>query len=221
MAGITETFNLGRYLSQDFLKNLFSYGLIISEIIILGLIIGVGIYYLSKRIKYNKIVHVIEKIGENNIIGVQDSGGIMKSKEGSVKFRLLKRKINLPVPDSRFFIIDKKGKAHIFLYKYTEGGYAPIAISEVGKFLNFTPIEWDLNNWYTQELENVNLKYDRTKAFQKYLPIIMYASMLVFFVIALWIYMGSMKDMTADLIDAHLKLGQMLADLGKAVVPSQ
>ncbi|MBU1067100.1 hypothetical protein KKE60_04905 [Patescibacteria group bacterium] len=102
--------------------------LIIPVVIIAGLVAGI-IFYM----RYKKIFIVdcnIRVIANNNLVTMQDKGGVFKNSLGNEEFRLQRSKVCMTIPDrEKFWMLNNKGRFTIDFLKIGEADYLPIQTS--------------------------------------------------------------------------------------------
>lgn len=116
--------NYGEILSQG-LAGVAMVVKIFVPLIIVSVLFLVALYIIRKKKIYNVEVRILSKTADNNLVEGEDRGGVTK-REDVEEFRLLRRKIAMPIPERKFWILNEKGNFSIYFFKHSEHDFEPI-----------------------------------------------------------------------------------------------
>ena len=186
-------FNLG-----SLFDSIFKTGATIFTVVIVLLIIGIIAWFVLRPIRY-KIRVVLWANRAGNIVEDYDratitSGAGFFSKSMVQKLRLLKRKVNLPVPDPSYFIRGVKGDT-IYYYKFGNKDYAPILPQFSNPTVKFVPSEADTEMWHIYEQKEMLKRNTVSDFMSKYGPFIAVGMIIIGLIVVSWMINGTLKEL--------------------------
>ncbi len=179
---------------------------------------GVILYYVIRPLRY-KIRIVLWANRAGNV--VEDYDRAMISKGGFLtksiiqKLRLLKRKVNLPIPDPRYFIRGVKGDT-IYFYKFGNNDYAPILPQFSNPDVKFVPSEADTEMWHIYEQKEMIKRNTVQDIMSKYGPLIAIGAIVIVVIIVTWMITGVMKQLIGTAGSVGESMRQAAEALGNA-----
>lgn len=176
---------------------IFKTGATIAIVVGVLLIIALIGYFVIRPVRYKiKIVLWANRAG--NIVEDYDRAMITKggmfSKSIVQKLRLLKRKVNLPVPDPGYFIRGVKGDT-IYYYKFGNNDYTPILPKFSNPDVKFVPSEADTEMWHIYEQKEMLRRNTASDFLSKYGPFIAVGMIILGLIIVSWMINGTLKEL--------------------------
>jgi len=186
-------FNLG-----SLFDTIFKTGATIFIVVMLLFIIGIVAWFVIRPIRYrirvvlwaNRAGNVVEDYDRATIT----KGGGFFNKSVVQKLRLLKRKVNLPVPDPQYFIRGVKGDT-IYYYKFGNKDYAPILPEFSNPAVKFVPSEADTEMWHIYEQKEMLKRNTMSDFMSKYGPFIAVGIIIIALIVVSWMINGTMKQL--------------------------
>lgn len=177
--------------------------------------LGVGAFFLGRVMMYNYKVIILEKRGKVDQIIAVDYGRLKKNSKGMLRFQLLKSKATVDIPDfeyvhgSKFSLFQSKC---LFLYKYGEKSFTPIALTNVfdTNSVTLTAIETDLSQMVSI-LDEIDSKFDTKDFLAQYGQVIAYGILIVAFIGSI-IFLGEMLQSNAGALASTAQAFQHAAD---------
>lgn len=190
--------NLLGFNVSSLFSSIFKTGATILVVVLVVLVIGLLAYFVLRPLRY-KIRVVLWANRAGNIIEDYDramvtKGGGLFSKSVVQKLRLLKRKLNLPVPDPKYFIRSVKGDT-IYYYKFGNKDYSAILPSFSNPEVLFVPSEADTEMWHIYEQKEMQKRNTMSDFMSKYGPFIAVGIIVIALIVVSWMINGTMKQL--------------------------
>jgi len=133
-----------------------------------GLVILIIVVFIWKYLQYNIMVEIIQMTGSGKI-KITDKACIKKDRKDKVsKLFLLRTKMPpQPIPESKYFLLDKKGKKHIKYFKTGENKLFPIEF-QLSDDMILKSIPQDLEFWLNLEFLSAEKDYQNESFWAKY-----------------------------------------------------
>ena len=156
--------------------------------ILIGLILGLGIWWFFKKRKYNEYkVEIFDKDSNGNVYKEYDRAGIFLDNKTGFKLLFLERKKVGLNPNKIPYISHKDNKGRliktIYLRRIGVNNYVFIDM-KLGEATKFTVGEEDLNNAH-QEMVKIRRTYNKESWLQKYAPYLIFIITIMIIMIIL------------------------------------
>jgi hypothetical protein len=181
--------------------------------------------------KFPVNVTIFHKTSEFGLLCSEDNARFMRE-QGLEYYQLKKKNVKLKPPNYSHMLPQSNGKKRIFLYEYARDMYVPVAVSnleiiyehdkdgniiyeskkmadgstqkitKVAKVINLKAADEDMSQWSSVFRRQAEEKYRKKSWMDKYLPFLMMAMMMIFFIILSWIFMQSIADTGNNMINA-------------------
>jgi hypothetical protein len=211
---------------ESFSFNMDSLGSVMTVVmyIFYGLILGLGIYLLIRLMKYNVIVEIMERTGDNQFVSKMDKGAFVKDKDNPMVevFSMLREKRWKEPLDKSYLTLVKKGfgfKKKVVFAEDSEGRLQPvkpISDRDVVKFRG-----WDNNSSEFVVRESMKLieRLKKPDFMSKYGSLIQLGALALIFVMAIVLFrqIGQANEGFAAASAAFNTAAQNLAGLHSAV----
>ena len=205
-------------------NNIAAWGQILGYVLfVIAIIVGIGMFFYYQS-KFDHIVSIRRKFGDTTM-RYFDRGRIVTRKDGTKKFVLLKnRNVTLPPPDFKFQERNKKGKPIVEYLQYGDIDFIPLksALKNIstnpGGELDFVPAETDILNWIYNEADKDSERFSKPNPFMQYAQFIFPVAMIVFFIIALWLFLSKMDIIATSNEAAANTMAKAIAEFGKQVI---
>lgn len=205
---------------SGFLSSFFKAGATILVVVVVALVIGLVAYYVLRPLRY-KIRVVLWANRAGNVIEDYDramitAGAGFFSKSVVQKLRLLKRKLNLPIPDPKYFIRGAKGDT-VYYYKFGNKDYAPILPEFNNPAVKFVPSEADTEMWHIYEQKEMVKRNTMSDFMSKYGPFIAVGIIIIGLIVVSWMINGTLKQ----LIGTAGQVGEAMKDAAASLAASK
>lgn len=137
------------------------YSIITYGAVILALA-GLG-YFIYWIMRYNIPILGLEVVGDAIKI-FKDRGALIKDKSGKFyQFRLLKKRVDLPVPAADAYVFAKGNKKCVMVSQISPTDFRYVKVSKdiTHNEISLVPIDQDVLNWYANTMERQNDKYQK------------------------------------------------------------
>jgi|TARA_Y100000034_G_C6869537_1_gene396735 high-affinity Fe2+/Pb2+ permease len=183
-----------------------------------GVMLAFLLLYLYVYVYKYKVV-IFKRSGNTSLIS-QDRGRI-KSKDGKSEFKLLfRKKVNVPPPDFKFMNPSLKGNPVLFFYQFSDTEILPLEVElkTSNPHIFLTPIEEDLKHWFILTQRRIHETYNKPDFWAKYGGIVSVFGVMVFVIIALWMTLGKINDVTTGLSSVASSIKTAASEFGKQVI---
>jgi hypothetical protein len=210
--------NLLGFSVGSLLDGIFKAGATILIVVSVLGVLGLIAYFVIRPARYNiRVVLWANRAG--NIIEDYDralitTGGLF-SKSIVQKLRLLKRKVNLPVPDPGYFIRGVKGDT-IYYYKFGNRDYAPILPQFSNPTVKFVPSEADTEMWHIYEQKEMLKRNTVSDFMSKYGPFIAVGIIIIGLIVVSWMINGTLKELIGTAASVGEAMKEAAASLAAA-----
>lgn len=219
--------------SFDFMSNLAPKGLggaaLAKAGVLAGQIVGIGIvgilvyFFVLRKILYYKIkVYIFARRGESNVVIGTDNGRIHHKKDGTVTFKLWKRKhATIDTPSYESLFPDEKAKSCVFLAKYGENEYVildPSSVFQTPGF-PFNPIPSPLREMHVQQHRGVYQKYHKPDLLREFGPYLIMIIGFVLVMITWWMTLGRAEALIGQIGGVGHELAEAIKEFGQMMVP--
>lgn len=207
--------DVSKYLGGDVVNSFLRWGSIIGEVILIGGITAAILYMVinAKRYLYNVLI-----FREDGKIE-QDKGAILKDRFGGERFKLKKKKVDIPVPDLRYFHPDDRGKTTIALERYGVNDFVPVdIIVNPHGAIDLHPANSDMEFWRTQMHRDITNKYSHETFWQKYGNQLILVVGMTLVLIMLWMTLGKVEIISSSLSAASDKIAEAIRYGGGQVI---
>ncbi len=204
-------------------------GLVIGKALFWIITIGVVAYFLIHRFSFNHKVYIIAKRGGRTVSIAEDRAKFVRKKgvHKMVFGSWIRRNIKLPIPDPHLIFNGPRGKPTIFLYKYGEKDYSPIAMTtnnwgmlkrkeqadasdsyatvdvtqvlDVADFLKLEPVASHIDFWNIQTKKEITEQFFKPTFFEKYGAQIIMIIAIMAVVVIIWMTLGKIDDVAQAL----------------------
>ena len=172
------------------------------EIVLAIVALAALVYWIGNRSRYNTKVKINEMRGKDFIVK-WDMGRTIVDKDGATKFRLLKARETLDIPDAKYFKTMSGGflfKRYIEFNQYSPHGYAlpDIDMSPDGMTMRVPNIEKNMSNMLhlARQLRSM---LDNKNFWEKWLPILIPLFLFGILVVAIMFTWNGITKVTANL----------------------
>lgn len=214
MSNLIKNFNFGSFAGVGWLIG--------KTLLWLGAMLAVFLF-VWKRSKYNIEVIIYTRRGDSSLMVERDVGGFVKTKDGREVFALWGKKINLPPPNSKFIMLNSKGKGVIHLYKYGIKDYAPIFVyhkimKDNKDIFSFKPVEQDMAAWAVQERKADADKFTKPNFWKEHGAQITLLGGMVLIMVMLYMALGNIAKLGAYVTQAANIMADATKTMSKCIV---
>ncbi len=195
---------------------------IISKIVLYFLILGAVFLVTRWFFSYKVDVIIFEKRGEGSFIK-RDKGRLVRSKDGSVKFKLLKdRKVSIEPPNYSYLYPSTRGRSALILEKIGDFTFLPVKAQHLSNpGLVLSAISGAERNWLVQDQKEIRRRHEKTSVWATWGMPVMVISALIIIMLIMFVLFKQAGNWANAMNSAGDKMADAVKEFGRQIVESK